>query len=627
MHTTPGVTIRHMENLDIPELSALLKEQTDRLGPEHVDTLATRHLLARRIAENRGIAQAIPLYEQLVIDRSRVLGERHRDTLTSRHNLALCLARCDQVESARTIFEDVIRLLDETYGKDDDDVIRTRRWYIHDVLSKLEPPEDVAKEYKALLATISHYNRKLRMRNRDIREQFEEFQEEHEELLGGSKVSEGVDDGTGGTGQDRPEANAITRANEPKLEAFLAKLAWNELGGELVVWERAIASDAREVSKTVTGKVASEIEDFLQTRFGSATDDDSSIVRFEILQKLVGLNLLSARRTASQLALAYVNFAFFSIHIAQTDSESSRLKIDELRTQLRQILGSSIDIRSNEEMQLEQNFKDMVGLDEVKKQLLGFIRVLLENKRLSSRGEDVGSPRLHLVLVGNPGTGKTVVARHYSRLLFDLGLVPADKCTEIDKSHLVGPYSGDAETKAREVLDAASPGVLFIDEAYTLNDPWSNIKGSGQRALEIIMKAMEDRRETLVVILAGYKKEMDDLMTVNPGLPSRIGATIEFPNYSLDELMEIARRSASKQKLNLDAGAMETLNQILGGLLPKPDFGNAREVESLIEEAKRNQLNRLAPLDDMATSEERRTILQEDIPKRQQPKPKRVGFL
>ena len=100
-----------MENLDIPELSALLKEQTDRLGPEHVDTLATRHLLARRIAENSGSAQAIPLYEQLVIDRSRVLGERHRDTLTSRHNLALCLAWCDQIESSRTMFEDVIRLL------------------------------------------------------------------------------------------------------------------------------------------------------------------------------------------------------------------------------------------------------------------------------------------------------------------------------------------------------------------------------------------------------------------------------------------------------------------------------------------------------------------------------------
>ena len=141
------------------------------------------------------------------------------------------------------------------------------------------------------------------------------------------------------------------------------------------------------------------------------------------------------------------------------------------------------------------------------------------------------------------------------------------------------------------------------------------------------MKAMEDRRATLVVILAGYKKEMDELMTVNPGLPSRIGATIEFPNYSLEELMEIARRSASKQRLSLDARAVETLNQILGGLLPKPDFGNAREVESLIEEAKRNQLNRLAPLDDMATSEERRTILQADIPKRQQPKSKRVGFL
>ena len=616
-----------MEHLDIPELSALLKEQTDRLGPEHVDTLATRHLLARRIAENSGSAQAIPLYQQLVIDRSRVLGERHRDTLTSRHNLALCLAWCDQIELARTMFEDVIRLLEETYGKDDDDVIRTRRWYIYHVLSKLEPPEDVAKEYEALLATISHHNRKLRTRNRDIRDQFEEFKEEYEELFGGSKVSEGIDDDTRGKGQDRSGINAETHAYEPKLETFLAKLALKELGGELIVWQRAIANDAREVSKTVIGKVTSEIEDFLHTRFGPTTDDDSSSIRFEVLQKLVGLNLLSARRTASQLALAYVDFAFFSIHVAQTDSESSRLKIDELRIQLRQILGSGIDIRSSEEIELEQNFKDMVGLDEVKKQLLGFIRVLLENKRQSSRGEDVASPRLHLALVGNPGTGKTVVARHYSRLLFDLGLIPADKCTEIDKSHLIGPYSGDAETKAREVLETASPGVLFIDEAYTLNDPWSNVKGSGQRALEIIMKGMEDRRATLVVILAGYKKEMDDLMTVNPGLPSRIGATIEFPNYSLDELMEIARRVAANQKLSLDAGAVETLNHILGGLLPKPDFGNAREVESLIEEAKRNQLNRLAPLDDMATSEERRMILQEDIPKRQQPKPKSVGFL
>ncbi|MBM4077654.1 MAG: hypothetical protein FJ267_18660 [Planctomycetes bacterium] len=148
----------------------------------------------------------------------------------------------------------------------------------------------------------------------------------------------------------------------------------------------------------------------------------------------------------------------------------------------------------------------------------------------------------------------------------------------------------------------------------------------GQRALEVIIKGMEDNRASLAVILAGYSKEMEDLMKVNPGLPSRIAATIEFSNYSIAELIEIAHRSASNRGLRLDTSAESRMRDVIVKLLPKDDFGNAREVESLIEEAQRNLLTRIAPLDDLATTEEQCLIREDDVPVRESPSGKRVGF-
>ena len=617
-----------MEDFDISELSALLAEQTQRLGLDHLDVLATRHLLARRFAEQSAHAQAVTLYEQLVIDRTRVIGESHRDTLSSRHNLALCLAWCGQFKKSRAIFEEVIRLLEETYGSGDDDTIRTRQWYLNDVISELEVPETVIKQYEALFETISRESKKRVARDREIRKQYENFSEKNGKrptvsartMRGEEALIKLITD------KKKEQTKSKPFKYEPKLESWHAKLAWGELGGDLSDWQSAIVSDARDIALDIVGRTEIETEEFLFERFHCDPSKSQSSRKFQILKKLVESGSGSALRLAGQIAVAYVDFAYFSLHISGADSEVSGSKIDDLRRKLREILGPNIDTTSDAEIEFEKSFQEIVGLESVKKDLMGFIRVLTENKRQLARGAGTEPPRLHLVFAGNPGTGKTTVARLYGHLLYQLGFLGSDKFKEIDKSKLVGPHTGETELRARAVIDEATPGVLFIDEAYSLNDPFSDVKGPGQRALEVILKGMEDNRATLAVIFAGYSKEMDDLMKVNPGLPSRIGKTINFPNYSLDELIDVARRAASKRGLRFDDGAEQKLRGVVEALISKENFGNAREIESLVEEAQRNLANRLAPLDDLATSNEKRLILESDIPTREKPISRKYGF-
>jgi len=614
-----------MEKLSIPELSALLSTQIQSLGPDHPDTLATRHVLARRIAERDGYEQAVPLYEQLVADRSRVLGERHRDTLTSQHNLALCLASCHRLDESRTIFENLIRTLEETFGKEDDDVIRTRQWYLNDVISKLEPFEILEKEYAKLFTIISAAGKRRINRNRWIREQFEQ----HVKLHGDSSSDEKMELQDESKSSGRDPVGTKSRAPttyEPQLQSWMAKMVWGELSGDLEHWQSLIASDARAIAQSVTTREESAIETLLFERFPMARRSTPDERQFEVLHRLIERESSKSLRVANRLARAYVDFAHFALHVSNSASETAEATIDALRLSLRSILGQNLDATSDAEIDFERSFQHIVGLENVKRELMGFVRVLLHNRRELARGGTAEPPRLHLAFVGSPGTGKTTVARLYGRLLFQLGLLESDKFTEIDKSSLVNEHTGDVEHSTRKLIERATPGVLFIDEAYSFNDPYSNVKGMGQRALEVIIKGMEDNRASLAVILAGYSKEMEDLMKVNPGLPSRIAATIEFSNYSITELIEIAHRSASKRGLRLDTSAESRMRDVIVKLLPKDDFGNAREVESLIEEAQRNLLTRIAPLDDLATTEEQCLIREEDVPVRESPSGKRVGF-
>ncbi|MFM9226635.1 MAG: AAA family ATPase, partial [Actinomycetota bacterium] len=185
---------------------------------------------------------------------------------------------------------------------------------------------------------------------------------------------------------------------------------------------------------------------------------------------------------------------------------------------------------------------------------------------------------------------------------------------------------GQTDEKTSEVINQADGGILFIDEAYGLDDGYASQKGFGEEATNVIVKQMEDRRDRLVVILAGYKKETLEYMNLNPGLLSRVPTIVDFPDYSDDELMVIADRIAERRDLSIDDDAKPALRNVLSRSRNEPGFGNARTVENILESAQRNVVNRTSPLGNLATEKELRTILTGDIPETAPPRTKVIGF-
>jgi AAA+ superfamily predicted ATPase len=232
-----------------------------------------------------------------------------------------------------------------------------------------------------------------------------------------------------------------------------------------------------------------------------------------------------------------------------------------------------------------------------------------------------------MAFVGNPGTGKTTVARLYAELLQNVGLLPSNRVVETDRSGLVAEYVGQTDKKTKDVIKKANGGVLFIDEAYALNDRYGNQKGFGEEATDVLVKEMEDRRDSLVVIVAGYKEPMMDFIQLNPGLKSRIPVVIDFPDYSDDELIEITQRIGKGRGLTFENEALEKVRTLLNIEKTKEGFGNAREVENLIDAAQRNLTLRISHLGNLATEVESHNIVANDIPDvpQQQPK-KQIGF-
>ena len=236
--------------------------------------------------------------------------------------------------------------------------------------------------------------------------------------------------------------------------------------------------------------------------------------------------------------------------------------------------------------------EELVGLVPVKSRIREIAALLLIDKLRKNLGIAAGNPGLHMSFTGSPGTGKTTVGLKMSDILYQLGYIKKGHLLTVTRDDLVGQYIGHTAPKTKEVLKKAMGGVLFIDEAYYLYKP-DNERDYGSEAIEILLQVMENQRDDLVVILAGYKEPMDKFYESNPGLSSRIANHIDFPDYTVEELLQIAKLMLEEQQYQLTPSAEIALTDYIRRRKEKPLFANARSVKNALDRARMRQANRI----------------------------------
>src|SRR5512146_844597 len=241
---------------------------------------------------------------------------------------------------------------------------------------------------------------------------------------------------------------------------------------------------------------------------------------------------------------------------------------------------------------LDELDTQLVGLVPVKSRIRDIAALLLVEKLRRSVGLETGPPSLHMSFTGNPGTGKTTVALRMAEILHRLGYVRKGHLTAVTRDDLVGQYIGHTAPKTREVLKRAMGGVLFIDEAYYLYRP-ENERDYGQEAIEMLLQVMEDKREDLVIILAGYYDRMNTFFQSNPGMSSRIAHHIDFPDYTPEELLAIARVMLQQMHYRLTVEADAALKEYIEKRRAQPHFANARSIRNALDRARLRQASRL----------------------------------
>jgi probable Rubsico expression protein CbbX len=236
--------------------------------------------------------------------------------------------------------------------------------------------------------------------------------------------------------------------------------------------------------------------------------------------------------------------------------------------------------------------EELVGLAPVKSRIREIAALLLIDKLRKNLDITSANPGLHMSFTGSPGTGKTTVGLKMADILYQLGYIEKGHLLTVTRDDLVGQYIGHTAPKTKEVLKKAMGGVLFIDEAYYLYKP-DNDRDYGSEAIEILLQVMENQRDELVVILAGYKEPMDKFYESNPGLSSRITNHIDFPDYSVEELLKIAKLMLEEQQYQLTPDAEIALGQYIKRRKEKPLFANARSVKNALDRARMRQANRI----------------------------------
>jgi stage V sporulation protein K len=242
---------------------------------------------------------------------------------------------------------------------------------------------------------------------------------------------------------------------------------------------------------------------------------------------------------------------------------------------------------------IQRELEALVGMDELKELINEIYAWLYINKCRETANLKTGKQVLHMMFKGNPGTGKTTVARIIGKLFHEMNVLSKGHLIEAERADLVGEYIGHTAQKTRELVKKAIGGILFVDEAYSLAR--GGEKDFGKEAIDTLVKAMEDQQNDFILILAGYSNEMDHFLTLNPGLPSRFPVVVSFPDYSVDQLMEIAKRMIKDREYKLSLDAERKLRSHLQYVRSKEGstFSNGRYIRNLLEKSMRKQSMRL----------------------------------
>ncbi|TWB45691.1 CbbX protein [Nitrospirillum pindoramense] len=278
----------------------------------------------------------------------------------------------------------------------------------------------------------------------------------------------------------------------------------------------------------------------------------------------------------------------------------------------------AVDLRADFEASglpeiFDQLDREMVGLAPIKGRLREIAALLLVDRARQRFGLAVGAPTLHMSFTGNPGTGKTTLALKMAAILHRLGYVRRGHLVTVTRDDLVGQYIGHTAPKTKEVLKRAAGGVLFIDEAYYLYRP-ENERDYGQEAIEILLQVMENQRDDLVVILAGYADRMDRFFQANPGFRSRVAHHIDFPDYGEEELLEIGERQLESMNYRFSPRAKAVFAQYIALRRGQPHFANGRSIRNALDRARLRQASRLFQREDGALSVDDLTLIEaEDI--------------
>ena len=292
----------------------------------------------------------------------------------------------------------------------------------------------------------------------------------------------------------------------------------------------------------------------------------------------------------------FVACALLTIFLPSDEDSKGKTELNESQdkqTDERANNNDSVTISKPLEGNPYDELNSLIGLESVKAEVMSLANTVKVQKEREKQGLKSAKLTYHMVFTGNPGTGKTTVARIIARIYKDLGVVKRGQFVETDRSGLIAAYTGQTAIKTNAVVDSALDGVLFIDEAYALVEKQG---GYGDEAIATLLKRMEDDRDRLVVIVAGYSKEMEDFINTNPGLKSRFTRYINFPDYSADDLFKIFEKRTEKYSYKLDKDAETRLKQALAKTVAEKNknFGNARYARNLFEQAVANQANRLA---------------------------------